>query len=90
MAALQQDLAAGIVPGDAASAVRLLQLLFDPSDLVSHKQSTREEFERAVRLAESGRVAEAIALLDAIVAAHPGDLAAARLRADATAGTRAA
>ena len=87
---LRRALGSVVVKGRSGAILLHEAFEFDPSDLVSHKQSTREEFERAVRLAESGRVAEAIALLDAIVAAHPGDLAAARLRADATAGTRAA
>ncbi len=56
MAALQQDLAAGIVPGDAASAVRLLQLLFDPSDLVLPASGYAETMVRAHRAGSSGPV----------------------------------
>jgi hypothetical protein len=63
---------------------------FDAPDLVRHKQATREDFERAGRLIESDRSAEALVLLERIIAAHPGDLAARRLHEEATTRMRAA
>lgn len=87
---LRRALGSVVVKGRSGAIVLHEAFEFDAPDLVAHKRATREAFELAGRLIESDRCVEALALLDRIIAAHPGDLAARRLHEEATAGMRAA
>ena len=79
-----------VVKGRSGAIVLHEAYEFDAPDLAAHKQATREAFERAGELIEAGRCEEALELLERIIAAHPGDLAARRLHEEATTRMRAA
>ena len=87
---LRRALGSVMVKGRSGAIVLHEAYEFDAPDLVRHKQATREDFETAGRLIESNRSAEALVLLERIIAAHPGDLAARRLHEEATTRMRAA
>jgi two-component system, sensor histidine kinase ChiS len=87
---LRRALGSVMVKGRSGAIVLHEAYEFDAPDLVRHKQATREDFETAGRLIESDRSAEALVLLERIIAAHPGDLAARRLHEEATTRMRAA
>ncbi|MFO1394028.1 MAG: 7TM diverse intracellular signaling domain-containing protein [Steroidobacteraceae bacterium] len=63
---------------------------FDAPDLAAHKHATREAFVRAGRHVDAGEHAEAVRILEVILAAHPGDAAARYLLDEAAARMRAA
>ena len=58
---------------------------FDAPDLVAHKQATRDAFTAAQTHFDAERFAEAVAVLDEVLGAHPGDAAARYLHGEASA-----
>jgi two-component system sensor histidine kinase ChiS len=81
---LRRALGSVVVRGRREAVVLHEAFEFDPPALVTHKQRTREEFERAQRCLEAGQYAEALAGFEAILAADAGDEAARQLRTEAS------